>query len=243
MGQPTTFTTIRLNHSNNIGRFILGLTFTTNSCMIQLLYYKISERLSKESFDLLLQQLPGALQQKIVKYRNWQDAERSLFGNILLMKALHLIDRKEYILEDLKYTEFNKPYFDETINFNISHSGDYIICAVSEINQLGVDVEETKNIPIEDFNGLFAVAEWYEVLNGENKLHAFYSLWTKKEAFLKAVGCGLSQPLNEVVIANNGIVWKNKQWFLHEVKLDQHHIAYICCDVNNPTIHIQEIHL
>jgi 4'-phosphopantetheinyl transferase len=211
--------------------------------MIQLLYYKINKRLSDESFNLLLHQLPIALQHKIARYRNWQDAERSLAGNILLMKALQLIGSNEYVLDDLKYTEFQKPYFDEAISFNISHSGEYVICAISETIQLGVDVEEIKEIPIQDFTNLFAWQEWDEVINGENKLQAFYTLWTKKEAFLKAVGCGLSQPLNEVVIANNRIEWENKQWFLQEIKLDANHIAYVCSNVIAPAVRMEEIYL
>jgi 4'-phosphopantetheinyl transferase len=241
--KPTNFTTIRLYQFYHHALFVLGVTFTSNSCMIQLLYYTINNRLPKERFDLLLQQLPIDLQQKIVKYRNWQDAERSLAGNILLLKALQLIGRNDYALDNLKYTEFQKPYFDETISFNISHSGEYVICAISETIQLGVDLEEIKEIPIEDFTNLFARQEWDEVIDGENKLQAFYTLWTKKEAFLKAVGCGLSQPLNEVVIENNRIDWENKTWFLQEIKLDADHIAYVCSDVKAPAVRMEEIYL
>ncbi len=211
--------------------------------MIKLFFYKITNRLETAVFNNLLQQLPIALQHKILKYRNWQDAERSLAGNILLLKGLEFIGRKEYTLDDLKYTEFQKPYFDEAISFNITHSGEYVICALSETNKVGVDVEAIKDIPMEDFTNLFANKEWKELINATNKLHAFYTLWTKKEAFLKAVGCGLSQPLNEVVIEKNSITWENQQWFLHEIVLDLHHIAYICSDTVAPQIQLVEINL
>lgn len=205
-------------------------------------YYKINNRLETAVFNKLLKQLPITLQTKILKYHNWQDGERSLAGNILLLKGLYSIGQKQYTLDDLKYTKFQKPYFDEAISFNITHSGEYVICALSETNRVGVDVEVIKDIPMEDFTNLFANQEWNDVINATNKLRAFYTLWTKKEAFLKAVGCGLSQPLNEVVIENDRITWENQPWFLHEIVLDQYHIAYICCDVVTPQIQLMEIY-
>ena len=210
--------------------------------MIKLFYYKINNRLETAVFNKLLKQLPITLQTKILKYHNWQDGERSLAGNILLLKGLYSIGQKQYTLDDLKYTKFQKPYFDEAISFNITHSGEYVICALSETNRVGVDVEVIKDIPMEDFTNLFANQEWNDVINATNKLRAFYTLWTKKEAFLKAVGCGLSQPLNEVVIENDRITWENQPWFLHEIVLDQYHIAYICCDVVTPQIQLMEIY-
>jgi 4'-phosphopantetheinyl transferase len=210
--------------------------------MINLFYYKITNRLAPALFSHLLQQIPLVLQTKILKFRNWQDAERSLAGKILLLKGLESIGRKEYTLDDLKYTEFQKPYFDDAIHFNITHSGDYVICALSETHKVGVDVEAIKDIPIDDFTNLFAKQEWAAVINSTNKLDAFYTLWTKKEAFLKAIGCGLSQPLNEVVIENNRIIWESHPWFLHEVKLDSNHIVYVCCNTAVPEITIEEIY-
>lgn len=211
--------------------------------MIKLFYYKISKRLEAAIFQQLLQQLPIAHQNKILKYRHWQDAERSLAGIILLKKGLQSMGRKDYALDDLKYTEFQKPYLDDAISFNITHSGEYVICVLSETNKVGVDVEIIKDLPMEEFTNLFARQEWDAVINAEDKLQAFYTLWTKKEAFLKAVGCGLNQPLNEVVIENNCITWENQHWFLYEVKLDQLHIAFICTDVAAPQVEVMEVYL
>ncbi len=211
--------------------------------MIYLSFYKQENRLAKASFDQLLQSIPIHLQDKILKFRNWQDAERSLAGKIMLMRGLRHIGRNEYSLNDLKYSEFQKPFFDESIHFNISHSGNYIICAISEINQIGVDVEELNEIPMDDFTNLFDNREWEEVISAENKFRAFYTLWTKKEAFLKLIGCGLNQPLNEVAILNNRLIWENKELFLSEIALDSQHIAYLCTDVISPVVQVQEIHL
>ncbi len=119
----------------------------------------------------------------------------------------------------------------------------YTIWIICEISRIGVDVEEIKEIPINDFNNLFADLEWEEVLHGENKFRAFYTLWTKKEAFLKLIGCVLNQPLHEVIIKNNKIVWENEAFFFDEIILDSQHIAYLCSDEVSPVIELQEIFL
>lgn len=211
--------------------------------MIHLSYYRLLKRLDPPVFNELLQMLPDLLQKRILKFRNWQDAERSLAGNILLIKALEKLGRTGYDLQQLKYTEFQKPYLDDTISFNISHSGEYIICAISETELVGSDVEEITNVPMDDFANLFAPVEWNEVINSTDRHRAFFTLWTKKEAFLKVIGCGLNQPLNEVVIQHNTINWEGKDWYLHELQLDPQHIAYACSDNPSPVIQMEEIKL
>ena len=209
--------------------------------MIFLSYYHLKSNFPIERFSDLLMELPVFMQNKINSFRNRKDAERSLMGNIMLVRLLAYAGLTAYSLNQVRYTEYNKPYFDDFISYNISHSGDYVVCALSKIHEVGIDIEEIKGIAMDDFNGLFAGIEWNEVLKSENKLHAFYTLWTKKEAFLKAIGCGLNQPLNEVVIENNTIIWKNKQWFLHEIILDKHHLAWLCCNNSSPVLSIIDI--
>ena len=211
--------------------------------MVYVFYYKMSERLTKAAFNKWMQLMPDFIQEKIEKFRNLQDAERSLIGNILLLQGLEQLECTQYLLKNLKYTSFQKPYFDDLISFNISHSGDYVVCAISKTNIVGVDIEEMINIPIVDFEYLFAKEEWNEVLIAENKWEAFYILWAKKEAFLKAVGCGLSEPLNAVIIKNNAINWQNKEWYLMDIQLGDAYKCYICCDFSNPSIKINQLFL
>ena len=208
--------------------------------MVYVFYYKMSERLSEVSFNRWMQLMPDFIKEKIKRFRNWQDAERSLIGNLLLLQGLQQLECTHYLLKNLKYTSYQKPYFDNLISFNISHSGDYVVCAISKIINVGIDIEEVKNIPIIDFEYLFAQEEWDEVLTAKNKWEAFYTLWAKKEAFLKAIGCGLSQPLNEVIIKKNEIIWQNKKWYLINIQLDDDYKCFICCDFSNPSIKINQ---
>lgn len=199
------------------------------------------ERLEEGFFNHLLQQLPFPIQNKVIRYRKWEDKQRSLFGKLLLIKGLRSVGLNSYSLKDLKYTRFLKPYFDNHVDFNISHSGEYTICAISETSKIGIDVEMILDIPLIDFDSQFSQKEWQTVLQAKNPLHYFYTLWTMKESFLKAIGSGLNVPLNEVNIKSNKIIWEGKEWFLHELPLDQNHISYLSADIPTPKIVMEKI--
>jgi 4'-phosphopantetheinyl transferase len=92
-------------------------------------------------------------------------------------------------------TEYGKPYLIDypDIQFNISHSSDTLLVAISRIGAVGVDIEQVKPHR-RDFSGLvakcFAQSEqnyWHSLPDNE-KSSEFYRFWTRKEAFVKAVG-------------------------------------------------------
>ncbi|MEO6454862.1 MAG: 4'-phosphopantetheinyl transferase superfamily protein [Ginsengibacter sp.] len=211
--------------------------------MVYIFYSKFSAKLSSESYNYFLQQLPFFIQKKISNFRKWQDAYRSLLGNIILIKGLTFLELNLYSLSNLKYAEYQRPYLDDLIDFNISHSGEYIICAISETNKVGIDIEEICNIQISDINDQFSDHEWERILLADNSLHAFYKFWTQKEAFLKGIGFGLNIPINELNVLNNTVTWDGKRWFLHEIKLDEKYSSYLSTNIPLTQIVTQKIDL
>jgi 4'-phosphopantetheinyl transferase len=87
------------------------------------------------------------------------------------------------------------------LRFNLSHSGDFVLLAVTRERRVGVDIEAmTRAIgEMEDIAERFfapaEVAAW-RALPSTDRRHAFFLCWTRKEAFLKALGDGLSRPLD-----------------------------------------------
>ena len=128
--------------------------------MIYIFYTRFNSRLNTESFNLYFKQLPADIQNKILRFRKWQDAHRCLLGKALLINGLAFLGMTDYSLSDLKYTKLDKPFFDDSIDFNISHSGEFIICGISLTNKIGVDVEEIKSISLDDFTDNFSGKEW-----------------------------------------------------------------------------------
>lgn len=80
--------------------------------------------------------------------------------------------------------------------FNISHSGDWIICAVDN-KPVGVDIEIIKVINFKIAERFFSSEEYYALMSQPEtiQLKYFYMLWTLKESYIKAEGKGLNIPL------------------------------------------------
>jgi len=89
--------------------------------------------------------------------------------------------------------------------FNLSHSGDWAVCAVARRGPLGVDIERVRMMS--DAAGLahryFAAAEVavWQTLAPDEQTAAFFRCWTRKEAYLKALGDGLRAPLDRFVVS------------------------------------------
>ena len=87
----------------------------------------------------------------------------------------------------------------DALQFNASGSQELAVCAVTLGREVGIDIEACRPIEDEAFvEQCLAPAERqaYATLSPEEKSAAFYRLWTRKEAYLKAHGTGLSRPLS-----------------------------------------------
>ncbi|MDQ3913986.1 MAG: 4'-phosphopantetheinyl transferase superfamily protein [Actinomycetota bacterium] len=91
------------------------------------------------------------------------------------------------------------------ISFNVSHAGDVALAAFARSGRVGVDVEEMR--PGTDLRALarrfFSPGEnaGLERLDGDAFVTGFYRCWTRKEAFVKALGEGLSFDLGRVEVS------------------------------------------
>jgi 4'-phosphopantetheinyl transferase len=111
---------------------------------------------------------------------------------------------------EFTYSPLGKPALAEcadagNLKFNVSNSGDMAVIAITLGTELGVDVERIRdNI---DYDGLahryFAAEERDKLrqLPEELRLAGFFDCWTRKEAFLKAIGKGLTYPLDRAIVS------------------------------------------
>ena len=98
-------------------------------------------------------------------------------------------------------TESGKPYVPGAgLTFNLSRSEGLALCAVTVAGNVGVDVERLRPVDDEDaiVHRYFAPGEMrqYEAVRRPERTAAFFSTWTRKEAFVKAVGSGLQLELS-----------------------------------------------
>jgi 4'-phosphopantetheinyl transferase len=121
---------------------------------------------------------------------------------LLLSKYLGIAPEKLV----LKQGEYGKPYVQPdteqlSLEFNISHSKDLVLLAFTLRNQIGIDIEYIqKDFSYEEIAPHFFSKQeniTLSVLPKEQQREAFFTCWTRKEAFIKAIGEGLSFPLDK----------------------------------------------
>jgi 4'-phosphopantetheinyl transferase len=106
---------------------------------------------------------------------------------------------------DLVYGERGKPalargYAGSDLRFNVSHSDDVAVYAFSSGREIGIDVEAVRVIrDADDIAARFfsrCEYESYLALDARHRPLGFFNCWTRKEAFIKALGDGLYHPLD-----------------------------------------------
>lgn len=136
--------------------------------------------------------LPIERQKKILNTKQKQKRLQSLGAGLLLNDVLY---RYGISIDILRTDENGKPTVDG-ICFNLSHSGNYVVCAVSE-RPVGCDIEQIKEAPKQIVSRVFSPEEmeYLEQISGEAYNREFFRIWTKKESFLKMKGIGIRVPL------------------------------------------------
>ena len=103
-----------------------------------------------------------------------------------------------------------KPFLEEAAafgrwEFNLSHSGGWALIGVTRLGPIGVDLEAMRALPEhrELARQNFAPGEVsaLEALSPADRLAGFYRCWTRKEAVVKALGAGMSMPLDRFEVS------------------------------------------
>jgi 4'-phosphopantetheinyl transferase len=170
--------------------YILYLRWRVMKNIVHIFYIHQAEKLSDIVFQQFLLQLPIFFQTNIKAYKHWQSAQASLVGKMILKYALQQLQISA-TLHDIKISSIERPYINEEIDFNISHSGDYIICAISLTAKVGIDIEKHRKINIDLFKKYFSDDERSEIQNASIPQQAFFDLWAIKESAIKCDGRGV----------------------------------------------------
>jgi len=116
------------------------------------------------------------------------------------------------------------------ISFNLSHSGDWGLCAVAQGREVGVDLEQVSDdLAFEPLaKRFFSAAEfcWLRNSPGGRRRRNFYRLWTRKESWLKGKGGGFSEPkltLDPVHIAGTSAFAED--WWLSNVPVKRGYVG------------------
>lgn len=182
---------------------------------------------SAEARKCYVQQLSDDEKAKSNRFKFFADKERFLTARVVLKLLLKHICGVSLDLINLEISKNGKPFF-KNIEFNLAHSGEYVLIALSN-KPVGIDVE----IPKDDFDfniilkHTFSIEEITYINQSHNRKQSFLTLWTRKEALLKATGEGLTDELMYISVLDEKISRMGSNYILNSFKINDTDIASI----------------
>ncbi|WP_165501361.1 4'-phosphopantetheinyl transferase family protein [Pedobacter psychrodurus] len=133
--------------------------------------------------------------------------------------------------------EANKKPSSMGVEFNISHSGHYILIAMSE-NPIGIDIEHVDH-PVDVAQLIpycFDTVEEGFIASSVDEKESFFALWTRKEALLKATGEGLIDNLLEINCLENTLTRSSRPYRLLTMRIDADYIFTLATSEDLETV-------
>jgi len=188
--------------------------------------------------------------QRALRFRFQKDCDRFIVARGLLRAILgRYLNRIPGQIE-FEYNEFGKPSVLQSpggrvVDFNLSHTDELALFAFTRCGPVGVDIERMRTDLISE-----SVAEQFFSIKEQSDLkrlslgerdRAFFNCWTRKEAFVKARGQGLSLPLDQFdvsVLPDEDVTLLDVRdsetdaanWTLREILVGDNHVAAIAIE-------------
>ena len=172
---------------------------------VKLYYLPLKSDCAEEEFLRFLCALPSAVQARLKRLPH-RKAVPALWAQILLREVLFT---EAGLSEDdlaFSYGEHGKPQLSmPSVQFNYSHTDAGVALGFSE-EPVGVDVEKIRAVKQDVEKKIFTQDELlYLEESPLLRTERFFELWTKKEAYLKMLGVGLSRPMQSFSVLDEPI--------------------------------------
>jgi 4'-phosphopantetheinyl transferase len=159
--------------------------------------------------DALVRLLSPDEQARAARFRYERDRRRFSTARGLLRVLLGGYLNQNPAAIEFAYGPSGKPKLrtgraEPSIHFNLAHADSCALFGFVRGSELGIDVEKLQDLPdLVEFAGrFFSPGEAERVVNSDtaDRVPAFFRCWTRKEAFIKALGDGLSRPLDSFAV-------------------------------------------
>lgn len=169
--------------------------------------WRIQLDLSETKMSKVAKFLSVQEREKAGRFYFSRDRKRYIATHGALRKVLSLYVKEQPALLKFHTNTYGKPHLAQVAEemvvpqFNVSHSHDMALFAIVRDGMVGIDVEKIKPdfATMEIAERFFSRSEINELrsLQGREQINGFFNCWTRKEAYIKAKGLGLSLPLNQ----------------------------------------------
>ena len=188
-----------------------------------------------ECYERAYQSATEYRRKKVDKIKYMSDKCLSLCAELAISACLKELG-VDYSKAQIIFGENGKPYLKgEEVFFNVSHSGDYVLCVASK-NELGCDIQQKKNIDLKIAKRFFFGSEYGDIKSqneDDDRQDRFFRYWTLKESVMKATGKGFRLPLNafEIVLKGNApqpVIIDGVTLYLTEIDAPSGYRASLC---------------
>ncbi|VDL85205.1 unnamed protein product [Schistocephalus solidus] len=198
--------------------------------------------------------ISGSDQNSAIRYSYQRDVKAYMIARLLILYVL----RRHFLLDpvdvSIERTAEGRPHLPSQpgFDFNVSHNGDYTVLAACTHGRVGVDVMRVELPPfgtsalkfLLKMKNIFAASEWNFLMSGvsdTDKMQRFFRLWCLKEAYVKALGVGLSMDLQTVEFQVSNatpicICADPARWTFEEHILGPNHTLAIAWNISGPQV-------
>lgn len=143
-------------------------------------------------------------------------------AELALIKTVKHFYPNDSLPIEYRRSEHGKPYLcnHTALHINISHSGNYAVCAASDC-PIGVDLQQIRKVNFNICKKYFTSDEQLYVGCDEQR---FFEIWSKKESRVKATGTGITIPLNSFSVLDNNDTFK----FIELIPPESGYVMYVC---------------
>jgi 4'-phosphopantetheinyl transferase len=198
----------------------------------------INNDINRDTFNQLLSFVTPEKQISIGQFKYDIDKKLTLYSEILVRSLIcEKVGIKNSEISFIR-NKYGKPFLQDypKFHYNVSHTRNAIAVAISD-DPIGVDIEKIRKSEIGIAKKFFTENEFkYVTGNSKNIDERFYEIWTKKEAYIKYTGKGLSLLLSDVIDVFDPVISKR----VRTIEEDGY-IFTICCEWPNRQFEVIEL--
>jgi len=185
----------------------------------------------RSRLDVMGSVLCEAELEKAARFHGSADRETSIVSRSALRILLSGYSGIPADKIEFAYSANGKPAAcDSDLNFNVSHSGDWIVVAIGRDRKIGVDVERIRSdVDIAAISRRYYSSGEREYMDqSEDACTAFFHIWSRKEAYIKARGSALFRELSafSIPLADG----ENDGWFFYRLEAGSTYAAALVTD-------------
>ncbi|WP_192349051.1 4'-phosphopantetheinyl transferase superfamily protein [Algoriphagus sp. Y33] len=201
--------------------------------------------LSFEAYARISELLTNQMREKVKSFHSLMDSQAFMIGKYLIVHSLKRFGYSDFRLDSIRFNDNGRPYLPgSNVDFNLSHAGNYVVCASALNVRIGIDIEKVCPLNLNDFSKVFTENELEAFDNANDTDAELIAHWTMKEAVIKADGRGFSISPMEIALNNSKLAYLHSQkWFIQHIPFDPKYFVHIACDqmIKPENIYIEKI--